>query len=171
MSWAVSSSARLGCISHFSTLQATTADTMSRSRLRSLSQLWGISCLRCSLSPTSPSHTVHRYAASLYLNSKNGTQWFLMLGSIVSGCTDGLMYAVEGPIITGTMGSSMHRHYFDLALFCSVPRASSTRKNVGLVGLHAQRWTCNWRCYHLRCQLQARLIRRCISEDLPGHHR
>lgn len=40
------------------------------------------------------------YAGSLYLNSKNGTQWFLMLGSIVSGCTDGLMYAVEGPIIT-----------------------------------------------------------------------
>ncbi|KIY73174.1 MFS general substrate transporter [Cylindrobasidium torrendii FP15055 ss-10] len=40
------------------------------------------------------------YAASLYLNSKNGTQWFLMLGSILSGCTDGLMYAVEGPIIT-----------------------------------------------------------------------
>ncbi|KAJ7172152.1 major facilitator superfamily domain-containing protein [Mycena filopes] len=40
------------------------------------------------------------YAGSLYLNSKNGTQWFLMFGSIVSGCTDGLMYAVEGPIIT-----------------------------------------------------------------------
>ncbi|PFH54268.1 hypothetical protein AMATHDRAFT_135592 [Amanita thiersii Skay4041] len=40
------------------------------------------------------------YAGSLYLNSKNGTQWFLMLGSILSGCTDGLMYAVEGPIIT-----------------------------------------------------------------------
>ncbi|KAF8891201.1 major facilitator superfamily domain-containing protein [Infundibulicybe gibba] len=40
------------------------------------------------------------YSGSLYLNSKNGTQWFLMLGSIYSGCTDGLMYAVEGPIIT-----------------------------------------------------------------------
>ncbi|KAH8826907.1 hypothetical protein DL96DRAFT_1696925 [Flagelloscypha sp. PMI_526] len=40
------------------------------------------------------------YAGSLYLNSKNGTQWFLMLGSIISGMTDGLMYAVEGPIIT-----------------------------------------------------------------------
>ncbi|KAJ7246011.1 hypothetical protein C8J57DRAFT_1347723 [Mycena rebaudengoi] len=40
------------------------------------------------------------YAGSLYLNSKNGTQWFLMLGSIYSGVTDGLMYAVEGPIIT-----------------------------------------------------------------------
>ncbi|KAL0946515.1 hypothetical protein HGRIS_012731 [Hohenbuehelia grisea] len=40
------------------------------------------------------------YAGSLYLNSKNGTQWFLILGSIVSGMTDGLMYAVEGPIIT-----------------------------------------------------------------------
>ncbi|KAJ7583080.1 hypothetical protein C8J56DRAFT_956479 [Mycena floridula] len=40
------------------------------------------------------------YAGSLYLNSKNGTQWFLMFGSIVSGCTDGLMYTVEGPIIT-----------------------------------------------------------------------
>ncbi|KAF7311401.1 MFS general substrate transporter [Mycena kentingensis (nom. inval.)] len=40
------------------------------------------------------------YAGSLYLNSKNGTQWFLMLGSIISGATDGLMYAVEGPIIT-----------------------------------------------------------------------
>ncbi|KAJ7630495.1 major facilitator superfamily domain-containing protein [Roridomyces roridus] len=40
------------------------------------------------------------YAGSLYLNSKNGTQWFLMLGSIISGCTDGLMYSVEGPIIT-----------------------------------------------------------------------
>ncbi|KIK69720.1 hypothetical protein GYMLUDRAFT_34120 [Collybiopsis luxurians FD-317 M1] len=40
------------------------------------------------------------YAGSLYLNSKNGTQWFLMLGSILSGCTDGLMYTVEGPIIT-----------------------------------------------------------------------
>ncbi|KAJ7940287.1 major facilitator superfamily domain-containing protein [Mycena leptocephala] len=40
------------------------------------------------------------YAGSLYLNSKNGTQWFLMFGSIISGCTDGLMYAVEGPIIT-----------------------------------------------------------------------
>lgn len=42
------------------------------------------------------------YAGSLYLNSKNGTQWFLMLGSIISGCTDGLMYSVEGPIITCT---------------------------------------------------------------------
>ncbi|KAL0581104.1 hypothetical protein V5O48_000893 [Marasmius crinis-equi] len=41
------------------------------------------------------------YGGSLYLNSKNGTQWFLMLGSIWSGCTDGLMYSVEGPIITG----------------------------------------------------------------------
>ncbi|KAF9486910.1 hypothetical protein BDN71DRAFT_1405485, partial [Pleurotus eryngii] len=30
----------------------------------------------------------------------NGTQWFLMFGSILSGITDGLMYAVEGPIIT-----------------------------------------------------------------------
>jgi len=40
------------------------------------------------------------YAGSLYVNSKNGTQWFLMLGSIISGCTDGLMYSVEGPIIT-----------------------------------------------------------------------
>ncbi|KAK7038030.1 MFS general substrate transporter [Favolaschia claudopus] len=40
------------------------------------------------------------YAGSLYLNSKNGTQWFLMFGSIISGMTDGLMYAVEGPIIT-----------------------------------------------------------------------
>ncbi|KAJ7630488.1 hypothetical protein FB45DRAFT_915686 [Roridomyces roridus] len=40
------------------------------------------------------------YAGSLYLNSKNGTQWFLMLGSIISGCTDGLMYSVEGPIVT-----------------------------------------------------------------------
>lgn len=40
------------------------------------------------------------YAGSLYLNSKDGTQWFLMLGSILSGCTDGLMYSVEGPIIT-----------------------------------------------------------------------
>lgn len=40
------------------------------------------------------------YAGSLYLNSKNGTQWFLMFGSIISGITDGLMYAVEGPIIT-----------------------------------------------------------------------
>ncbi|KAK7467437.1 hypothetical protein VKT23_004491 [Stygiomarasmius scandens] len=40
------------------------------------------------------------YSGSLYLNSKNGTQWFLMLGSIISGCTDGLMYTVEGPIIT-----------------------------------------------------------------------
>ncbi|KAK1236418.1 hypothetical protein PQX77_000358 [Marasmius sp. AFHP31] len=41
------------------------------------------------------------YGGSLYLNSKNGTQWFLMLGSIWSGVTDGLMYSVEGPIITG----------------------------------------------------------------------
>ncbi|KAJ8522395.1 hypothetical protein ONZ45_g1042 [Pleurotus djamor] len=40
------------------------------------------------------------YAGSLYLNSKNGTQWFLMLGSIYSGITDGLMYTVEGPVIT-----------------------------------------------------------------------
>ncbi|KAK0196770.1 MFS general substrate transporter [Armillaria mellea] len=42
------------------------------------------------------------YAGSLYLNSKNGTQWFLMFGncSILSGMTDGLMYSVEGPIIT-----------------------------------------------------------------------
>ncbi|EEB96689.1 hypothetical protein MPER_04133 [Moniliophthora perniciosa FA553] len=30
----------------------------------------------------------------------NGTQWFLMLGSILSGATDGLMYSVEGAIIT-----------------------------------------------------------------------
>ncbi|KAF9259715.1 MFS general substrate transporter [Marasmius fiardii PR-910] len=41
------------------------------------------------------------YGGSLYLNSKNGTQWFLMLGSIWSGVTDGLMYSVEGAIITG----------------------------------------------------------------------
>ncbi|ESK94197.1 duf895 domain membrane protein [Moniliophthora roreri MCA 2997] len=41
------------------------------------------------------------YGGSLYLNSKNGTQWFLMLGSILSGATDGLMYSVEGAIITG----------------------------------------------------------------------
>ncbi|KAL1746327.1 hypothetical protein HDZ31DRAFT_81341 [Schizophyllum fasciatum] len=44
--------------------------------------------------------TSSTYAGSLYLNSKNGTQWFMMLGSIFSGATDGLMYAVEGPIIT-----------------------------------------------------------------------
>lgn len=41
------------------------------------------------------------YAGGLYLTSKNGTQWLLLLGVIVSGITDGLMYAVEGPIITG----------------------------------------------------------------------
>jgi len=41
-----------------------------------------------------------RYAGGLYLNSKNGTQWFLLFGSIVSGMTAGLMYSVEGPIIT-----------------------------------------------------------------------
>ncbi|KAG7086164.1 hypothetical protein E1B28_002126 [Marasmius oreades] len=41
------------------------------------------------------------YGGSLYLNSKNGTQWFMMLGSIWSGATDGLMYSVEGAIITG----------------------------------------------------------------------
>ncbi|KAF8211834.1 major facilitator superfamily domain-containing protein [Mycena galopus ATCC 62051] len=41
-----------------------------------------------------------RYAGSLYLNSKNGTQWFLMFGSIISGMTDGLMYTIEGPVIT-----------------------------------------------------------------------
>lgn len=40
------------------------------------------------------------YAGGLYLNSKNGTQWFLLFGSIVSGMTAGLMYSVEGPIIT-----------------------------------------------------------------------
>lgn len=40
------------------------------------------------------------YASSLYLNSKNGTQWFLLFGSIISGATDGLLYAIEGPIIT-----------------------------------------------------------------------
>jgi MFS family permease len=40
------------------------------------------------------------YAGSLYLNSKNGTQWFLMFGSIISGMTDGLMYTIEGPVIT-----------------------------------------------------------------------
>ncbi|KAF5373820.1 hypothetical protein D9758_000814 [Tetrapyrgos nigripes] len=40
------------------------------------------------------------YSGSLYLNSKNGTEWFLMFGSIISSCTDGLMYTVEGPIIT-----------------------------------------------------------------------
>lgn len=45
------------------------------------------------------------YAGSLYLNSKNGTQWFLMFGSIISGMTDGLMYSVEGPIITCTLCS------------------------------------------------------------------
>ncbi|KZV65317.1 MFS general substrate transporter [Peniophora sp. CONT] len=40
------------------------------------------------------------YAGTLYVNSKYGTNWPLMLGSIISGCTDGLMYAIEGPIIT-----------------------------------------------------------------------
>ncbi|KAF9030690.1 hypothetical protein BDZ89DRAFT_1064472 [Hymenopellis radicata] len=55
------------------------------------------------------------YAGSLYLNSKNGTQWFLMLGSIISGCTDGLMYAVEGPIIT-----------------CSVPEPDRRGRMLGL---------------------------------------
>ncbi|TRM59342.1 major facilitator superfamily domain-containing protein [Schizophyllum amplum] len=57
---------------------------------------------------------VRCYAGSLYLNSKNGTQWFLMLGSIFSGITDGLMYAVEGPIIT------------------SYPEATSRGKMLGL---------------------------------------
>ncbi|KAH8920221.1 MFS general substrate transporter [Atractiella rhizophila] len=40
------------------------------------------------------------YAISLYINSKNGTQWFLLFGSILSGCCDGLLYCVEGPVIT-----------------------------------------------------------------------
>ncbi|KAF9259716.1 hypothetical protein L218DRAFT_874130 [Marasmius fiardii PR-910] len=41
------------------------------------------------------------YGTGLYLNSRNGIRWFLMLGSIWAGVTDGLMYSVEGAIITG----------------------------------------------------------------------
>jgi hypothetical protein len=32
---------------------------------------------------------------------------YVALGSILSGCTDGLMYTVEGPIITG---ASRNKH-------------------------------------------------------------
>ncbi|KDQ32397.1 hypothetical protein PLEOSDRAFT_154577 [Pleurotus ostreatus PC15] len=56
------------------------------------------------------------YAGNLYLNSKNGTQWFLMFGSILSGITDSLMYAVEGPIIT--------------CLYTSAPPTNCTNQNA-----------------------------------------
>lgn len=57
------------------------------------------------------------YAGSLYLNSKNGTQWFLMLGSIYSGITDGLMYAVEGAIITAYPEPSRRGRMLSLWVF------------------------------------------------------
>ncbi|KIY50808.1 hypothetical protein FISHEDRAFT_38238 [Fistulina hepatica ATCC 64428] len=57
------------------------------------------------------------YAGSLYLNSKNGTQWFLMFGSIWSGMTDGLMYSVEGPIITSYPESSRRGRMLGLWVF------------------------------------------------------
>ncbi|KAJ3970046.1 major facilitator superfamily domain-containing protein [Lentinula raphanica] len=62
------------------------------------------------------------YAGSLYLNSKNGTQWFLMFGSIISGCTDGLMYTVEGPVITAY--PEPHRRGRMLALWVSMRTAA-----------------------------------------------
>uniref|UniRef100_D8PVA7 Major facilitator superfamily (MFS) profile domain-containing protein n=1 Tax=Schizophyllum commune (strain H4-8 / FGSC 9210) TaxID=578458 RepID=D8PVA7_SCHCM len=68
------------------------------------------------LSPFGSADTV-QYAGSLYLNSKNGTQWFLMLGSILSGMTDGLMYAVEGPIITSYPESASRGKMLGLWVF------------------------------------------------------
>jgi hypothetical protein len=44
-----------------------------------------------------------------YLNI--GTQWFLMLGSILSGMTDGLMYTVEGPVIVGALSPANYIDY------------------------------------------------------------
>ncbi|KAJ6502158.1 major facilitator superfamily domain-containing protein [Mycena sanguinolenta] len=57
------------------------------------------------------------YAGSLYVNSAHGTQWFLMFGSIISGMTDGLMYAVEGPIITSYPEESRRGRMLGLWVF------------------------------------------------------
>ncbi|KAJ3787348.1 major facilitator superfamily domain-containing protein [Lentinula aff. detonsa] len=75
------------------------------------------------------------YAGSLYLNSKNGTQWFLMFGSIISGCTDGLMYTVEGPVITSY--PEPHRRGRMLALWVFMRNAAPVIGGAIIFGLNS----------------------------------
>ncbi|KAJ3993667.1 hypothetical protein F5050DRAFT_1810317 [Lentinula boryana] len=94
------------------------------------------------------------YAGSLYLNSKNGTQWFLMFGpynlqntayglisnflfagSILSGCTDGLMYTVEGPVITSY--PEPHRRGRMLALWVFMRNAAPVIGGAIIFGLNS----------------------------------
>ncbi|KAF9454582.1 hypothetical protein P691DRAFT_806747 [Macrolepiota fuliginosa MF-IS2] len=76
------------------------------------------------------------YAGSLYLNSKNGTQWFLLFASIISGMTDGLMYAVEGPIITAY--PEPHRRGRMLALWVFMRNAAPVIGGAIIFGLNAK---------------------------------
>ncbi|KAK7034064.1 hypothetical protein VNI00_012495 [Paramarasmius palmivorus] len=75
------------------------------------------------------------YGGSLYLNSKNGTQWFLMLGSIISGATDGLMYSVEGAIITSY--PEPHRKGRMLSLWVFMRSAAPVIGGAIILGLNS----------------------------------
>ncbi len=41
------------------------------------------------------------YAAGLYLNSKNGAQWLIILGAGLCGISAGTFWSVEGSIALG----------------------------------------------------------------------
>ncbi|BGP49095.1 hypothetical protein JCM10450v2_004974 [Rhodotorula kratochvilovae] len=55
--------------------------------------------LRYSLALSSCTYTI--YAASLYCNSRNGNEWFLVLANAINGIGAGVMFAVEGAVVVG----------------------------------------------------------------------
>ncbi|GAA6026885.1 hypothetical protein JCM8097_005933 [Rhodosporidiobolus ruineniae] len=55
--------------------------------------------LRWTLSIASCTYSL--YAASLYVNSKNGNEWFLILANVLNGIGGGLYYCSEGAIVVG----------------------------------------------------------------------
>lgn len=108
-------------------------------------------------------------------------------GSIISGCTDGLMYAVEGPIITCAFSPATYAMDFQFAILqhipnltvagvcsvcgysCEMPLLSSVcilpRSGIWRIE-HRLRWS-----HHFRPEPLCRLERRRVPPNLFGDYR
>ncbi|KAK4703644.1 hypothetical protein P7C70_g2577, partial [Phenoliferia sp. Uapishka_3] len=74
------------------------------------------------------------YAGTLYANSASGINWPLMVGSIWSGCTDGYLYAIEGPIVVGY--PEPRRRGFLLGIWVALRNAGPVIGGAIILGLN-----------------------------------
>ncbi|WWD18878.1 hypothetical protein CI109_103333 [Kwoniella shandongensis] len=57
------------------------------------------------------------YAASLYCNSKNGNEWFLVLANAINGIGSGLFFATEGAVVIGYPEPEKRGRYISIWVF------------------------------------------------------